>query len=117
MPATLQPAQSTGPIFIVTFDTYRRDRRSTGTYELDFDRMTETMLVRDILGSQFEDIDRVYEAHPDEGTFRDVTEDIAMAVAQLAYADTRHPHHEIRNWIETHIGCEKALRILPVEAA
>lgn len=115
----LAPSRPAVPsnLYVVTYDTYRRDRRATGTYELDFDRMTERMLVSDILSAQFEDIDRVYQAFPEEGSFRDVTEDIAHAVAQMAYAETRRPCADIRNWIETHIGCEKAARILPMEAA
>lgn len=107
----------TGPLYVVTYDTYRRDRRHTGTYELDFDRMTENMLVDDILSGQFEDIDRVFEARPDERSFHDITEDMARAVAQRAYAETRFPNAEIRNWIETHIGCQKAAQILPREVA
>lgn len=118
----LAPAKTKvqAPFYVLTFDDYATcapGNRSTGTYELDFDRMTETMIARDILGGQFENIDRVYLATPDENLLRDVTEDIAFAVAQLAYAETSHPCADIRNWIESHIGCDKAARILPMEAA
>ena len=104
-------------LYAITFDSQRNGRRHTGTFELDLDRLTERMIASDILAGQYEDVDRVFRFDPEEHTSSDITEDMANAVAQLSYAEDRHPTWELRNWIEHHIGCQRAAEILPREAA
>ena len=94
-------------LYIVTFE-FRGAmdlRRHTGTYELDFDRMTLSNIAGDILSGQFPDVRRVYEATPGQDC-ADVTEDVAT----LVLAALKYDHHTmtrpLRSWLHEVLGVE-----------
>lgn len=89
-------------MFAITYDMLVFGRRRTGTYELDLDRMTRSQIVSDIVSGQFENVDRVIEYSPAEGTCQDITVDIAQAVySQIAEQGDRCPEF-LRGWLSEH---------------
>lgn len=92
-------------LYIVTFDGFSdfEQRRVTGSYELDMDRMTVSNIVDDISTGQFEDVDKIYECIPGE-TCRDVTEEIAQAVADRFHADREPVNYDMQCWLQRVLG-------------
>jgi hypothetical protein len=98
------------PIYVITYsgpDARKDGRRSTGTYEIDFDRMLPVILARDIAEGQYAAIDRVYEAIPG-GLCTDVTEDFAFDALKIAIENGTEIEGEFRAWLENHLGCDAA---------
>lgn len=82
MTASIQP--NIAPLYFVEID-YGRHGRSFG--ETDRDSNSRASIIKDILDGQYDrgEIVRVLEIFEDEGTCRDVTEDIANEVLQEIY--------------------------------
>jgi hypothetical protein len=77
--------------------------RSEGFYELSMEQSCHRpQLLRDIAGTQFEDIDKVYEAA--DGKFHDVTLETAEDVLALVIADGGDVPDELRLWLQEVIG-------------
>ncbi len=95
------------PLYIVTFSFVGRLdlRRHTGTYEMDMDRMTLANVAQDIVGGQFSDVRRVYEATPGQDC-ADVTEDVATLVASMVRAEGATVSRELKTWLHGVLGVE-----------
>lgn len=92
----------TAPTFIVTYKGTFHGRRVTGTYEMDFDRMTHSNIVQDIIDGQFSDVDRVFVLEMSTATggiFTDVTDAFAKAVADQLIEDQRAPSYDVMCWL------------------
>lgn len=95
--------QSSNPIFIVTYDYTpsvpgQPERRSTGTYELDMDRMSQRMIADDIMSGQFPGVSKVYECVPGERC-EDVTEDVAQLIIKQMRADFAPLRWDMKDWL------------------
>ncbi len=95
------------PLYIVTFSFVGRLdlRRHTGTYEMDMDRMTVSCVADDILGGQYGDVRRVYEATPGQDC-ADVTEDVALIVARRVSEEGHTLTRELKTWLHSVLGVE-----------
>ena len=93
----------TGSLFIVTYAMQTNGRRRTGSYELDLDRMTASLIVDDILDGQFGDLDRIYEC-PDDVPRQDITEDMARAVRDRIRDQHRPLSYAMASWLQNVLG-------------
>ena len=85
----------------------------TGTAFIETDRLTNSRrgVVQDIASGQIENVVRVLEVFEDEGSCRDVTEDIAREVCE-AIEDQRDGCPSIlRDWIDEWCGVSTADRL------
>lgn len=98
--------------YAITFSSYdEQHRRSTGTYEMDCDRMNHSNVATDILQGQFVSVDRVYTFSPADHTCEDVTADIAKDIAyQLSEMGQPCPEF-LRDWMHVHYGVIATMRI------
>jgi hypothetical protein len=71
------------------------------------DACSRAETVRDILAGQVEDVERVIEFNPTEGTSRDVSEDIAREIAHLAGEPVGR--RDLRDFLETQLGVGTAI--------
>ena len=94
-----------GSLFIVTYAMQTNGRRRTGSYELDLDRMTASLIVDDILDGQFGDLDRIYEC-PDDVPRQDVTEDMARAVRDRIRDQHRPLSYAMASWLQNVLGTD-----------
>ena len=93
----------TGSLFIITYAMPVAGRRRTGSYELDLDRMTTSLIAEDILDGQFGDLDRIYEC-PDDVPRQDVTEDIARLVRERIRDERRPLSYAMASWLQNVLG-------------
>ncbi|HEY2137905.1 MAG TPA: hypothetical protein VGH49_18615 [Xanthobacteraceae bacterium] len=81
------------------------------------DACSRAETVRDILTGQVEDVERVIEFNPAEGTSRDVSEDIAHEIARLAgdrlaggpVAGEPVRRRDLRDFLEQQLGVGTAI--------
>src|SRR5262249_45369464 len=95
----------TNPLFIVTYVMRLDGRRRTGSYELDLDRMTTSLIADDILDGQFSDLDRIYEC-PEDVPRQDVTEDVARLVVARLRDERRPLSYSMASWLQTVLGAD-----------
>jgi hypothetical protein len=89
-------------IFLIQCDAVIRGRRQTWMAERDTERLGLRNTVEDIVSGQVENVSHVYRANAEDGTYRDVTEDVAQAVADALDAP---PTGEIKDFLENVLGC------------
>jgi hypothetical protein len=94
-----------GSLFIVTYAMHVNGARRTGSYELDLDRMTTSLIVDDIIDGQFVDLDRIYEC-PKDVPRRDVSEDIARLVASRLRDEHRPLSYAMASWLQSVMGTD-----------
>jgi len=92
-------------MYIVTYDGFSdfEQRRMTGSYELDMDRMTVSNIVDDISTGQFEDVDEVFECIVGEPC-RNITDDIAREVAGRFNSNREPVHYDMQCWLQRVLG-------------
>ena len=71
------------------------------------DTTSRAETIRDILTGQVEDVQRVIEFNPVEGTARDVSEDIAREIAGLLAEPVGR--RDLRDFLEDHLGVGTAI--------
>jgi hypothetical protein len=96
---------TTGSLFIVTYAMHLNGARRTGSYELDLDRMTTSLIVDDILDGQFVDLDRIYEC-PEDVPRQDVTEDVARLVTTRLRDEHRPLSYAMASWLQAVLGAD-----------
>lgn len=96
-------------LYLITFSNIIRGRRSTGTYELDMDRMTRSNIADDILSGQFPGVERIIELDQPQGfggSWSDITEDIAILVRDRIVSEQHTLDYEMANWPHQVLGTD-----------
>jgi hypothetical protein len=89
------------PLYFVEADFGRHGRAFV---ETDRDRNSRAQVIEDIADCQIENPIKVLEIFEDEGTARDVTEDIALAVREFLHVNERPTPLGLVDWIDHHCG-------------
>lgn len=87
-----------------------RDFGKLGTAFLETDRFTNSrsQVIADIISGEIMDVLCVLEVNEDEGTCRDVTEDIARAVYDDLYDTQRVCPRHLVDWLDHMLGANTA---------
>jgi hypothetical protein len=89
----------TPPLYFIECDF----RSSRAFVETARDSNSRSQVISDIISGQHDKFVRILEIVEDEGTCRDVTEDLAREIATKHLDDT--PSYELLTFLEQHLGC------------
>jgi hypothetical protein len=89
------------PLYFVEADFGRHGRAFV---ETDRDKNSRQQVVSDIADCQIENPIRVLEVNEDEGSCRDVTEDIAIEVRDHLFKENNGVRGQLRDWIDQWCG-------------
>lgn len=93
------------PLYLVEADFGRHGKAFV---ETDRDRNSRAQVIRNIVEGQVENVLKVLEIFEDEGTCRDVTEDIAREVLDYLNEQQNGIPAHLRDWLERHCQMEFA---------
>ena len=91
----------TPPLYFVEADFGRHGRAFV---ETDRDKNSRRQVIEDIAQGQIENVIQVLEIVEDEGSCRDVTEDIACDVRDLVCKESNGVRGALRDWIDHWCG-------------
>ena len=99
---------SASPLYFVEADFGRHGRAFV---ETDRDRNSRRQVIADIAHGQLENVVQVLEIVEDEGSCRDVTEDIACEVRDFLSGESNGVRGALRDWIDQWCGPSTADRL------
>ena len=104
MATQARPALGTAPVAPLYFVEADFGRHGRAFVETDRDKNSRRQVIQDIAQGQLENVIQVLEIFEDEGSCRDVTEDIACDVRDFLSSENNGVRGALREWIDHWCG-------------